>query len=255
MRCEQIRDALSARLDGEDDPDERAAVDGHLADCAECTAWLAAATDVTRLARVGLPEVPELPPERLAALLAAAPGAGRARVALGLRWALGVVGLVQFLLGVVQITALDAGLTGHAHTDPTGGVASGHLWHESAAWNVAIGAGFAWVAWRRSRPAGLLPILSVFVGVLALLTINDSLSGRVDLSRILSHGFILAGYLLLIALGRPRFAGMDPPAGSGRSGWRLRLTEEPDGPLATVHPFPVRAATRGEVVAEHRRAA
>lgn len=255
MGCEEIRDALSARLDGEDDPAERAAADAHLEGCTACAAWFEAAGGVTRLTRTHRGPEPVLPAEAVAALVAAAPGSGRARFAQGLRLGLGALGVVQLLLGVAQITALDAGITGHAHTAPTAGVASGHLWHESAAWNVAVGAAFAWIAWRRTRPAGILPILTAFVTVLALLTANDAVAGRVDTSRILSHGFILAGYAILLTLGRPRFDNLDPPAGRDRTGWRLRLDGDHDGPLATIHHLPVRAAVRGEATARYRGAA
>jgi Putative zinc-finger len=47
VRCEQCREALSARLDGEDDPDERAEVDTHLAECDECRRWVDEAAAVT----------------------------------------------------------------------------------------------------------------------------------------------------------------------------------------------------------------
>ncbi|MGI5151614.1 zf-HC2 domain-containing protein [Plantactinospora sp. CA-294935] len=36
MGSEQFRESLSARLDGEDSPTERAATDIHLADCSAC---------------------------------------------------------------------------------------------------------------------------------------------------------------------------------------------------------------------------
>lgn len=257
MGCEQIREALSARLDGEDDPAERATVDAHLAGCPGCTTWLQAAAAIAALAQTQVGAVAaRLPEEGIKALLAAAPGRRRrALVARGLRLALGVVGVVQLLLGVVQVTAIGAGLTGHAHTDPTSAVASGHLWHESAAWNIAVGAGFAWIAWRRSRPAGILPILTVFVAVLALLTANDAVVGRVEASRILSHGFVLAGYVILLVLGRPRFENIEPPTGDrARGGWRLNLDEDYGGPLATVHHLPVQAAVSGEATARSCRA-
>jgi predicted anti-sigma-YlaC factor YlaD len=254
--CGWIRDELSARLDGEDDPANRAAADAHLTGCAACAAWWEQASAVTRLARTtaALPS-PGLSDSALAAVLAAAPaqapgkpavgtGTRDLRVAAMLRALLLAVGLGQFMLGVAQISSLAGALTEHAHTSTVGSVSSGHLWHESAAWNVAIGAALAWLAWRKTRPAALLPVMTAFVGVLALLTVNDALAGRVDTGRILSHGLVLAGYALLILLNLSRFRGGQPPVSADRGNrWAiLPGDEDGGGPLAPVYPFPVRVS-------------
>ncbi|WSN13092.1 hypothetical protein OG792_09450 [Micromonospora sp. NBC_01699] len=202
------------------------------------------AASVTRLARTSLvgagPEIDER-------LLAAAPGPGRFRLAIALRTLLGVLGAVQFVLGSAQI----AGIAGTQHLHDLSGttVPPNHLWHESAAWNVAIGAGFAWIALRRTRPTGILPTLTAFVAVLTLLSANDMIVGRVDLSRILSHGFILAGYLIILALTRPALDPGEPPQRrrSGPSRWRVSFdadeTAAPVPPLRLVraHPGPAHA--------------
>ncbi|BCJ74799.1 membrane protein [Catellatospora sp. IY07-71] len=247
MDCEQVRELLSARLDGEDDPAGRAPVDAHVAGCAGCAQWLDRAESVTRLARTAaaLP-VPPLHPDALAAVLAAAPAPAQPRrrreVARLLRVLLLAVGLGQLLLGVAQISSLAAA-DRHAHP-AVGSVSSGHLWHESAAWNVAIGAALAWLAWRRTRPAALLPVMTAFVVMLTLLTANDALAGRVEGARIMSHGLVLAGYGLLLALNLRRFRGEEPPGVRRRppSAWSLRGGDDGDGPLAPVYPFPVRVA-------------
>jgi predicted anti-sigma-YlaC factor YlaD len=168
------------------------------------------AATVTRLAR--LAAVADPPPSLGArldpqALAAAAPGSGRHRIAVGLRWFLGLLGLAQFLLGMAQVSLLSSG--GHDHSD---GVSPAHLWHESAAWNIAIGAGFGWIALRRTRPAALIPLLTAFVAMLLLLSVNDLWLGAVDTARLLSHGLVLTGYLVLLTLSRPRFDFGDPPA-------------------------------------------
>ncbi|GIG91262.1 zf-HC2 domain-containing protein [Plantactinospora endophytica] len=226
MGCEQYREALSARLDGEEHPAERAGVDRHLAGCADCRGWLESATALNRLARTSVVPPPmEIDDE----LLAVAPGPGRARLAGTLRIALGVVGVAQFLLGAAQIAGI--GSTNHPHgLEVVLGGGPDHLWHESAAWNVALGAGFAWIALRRTRPLGLLPTLTAFVAVLTLLSVNDAIAGRVDPNRILSHGLILAGYVIIIGLSRPTFESGDPPTRHGERsgpGWRVRFEEEP----------------------------
>jgi Putative zinc-finger len=49
--CAQCREALSARLDGEESEAEQAAIDGHLASCTICRWFAEEAAYVTRLAR------------------------------------------------------------------------------------------------------------------------------------------------------------------------------------------------------------
>jgi predicted anti-sigma-YlaC factor YlaD len=220
VRCEQCREAISARLDGEDSPSERARADAHLIGCAPCRRWRDQATQVTQLARTGLVTAGRGVSDEV---LSAAPGPSRGRLALLLRAGLGALGVVQFMLGLAQISGFT---TGHPHAALGG--APDHLWHESAAWNVAVGAGFAWVALRRSRPGGIVPTLTAFVAVLALLSVNDMIAGRVDPSRLLSHGFLLAGYLIILALS---YRGVDPgePPSARHpdlSRWRVRFDDE-----------------------------
>ncbi|MEV0453891.1 zf-HC2 domain-containing protein [Catellatospora methionotrophica] len=255
--CDTIRELLSARLDGEDQPGERELTDAHLSTCASCAAWWKQADTVTRLARTAaaLP-TPPLSAGALAAVLAAAPKPRPSKVPGLLRTALLAVGLAQFLLGVVQISALARLGADHEHA-AIGSVSSGHLWHESAAWNIAVGAALAWLAWRRTQPAALLPVMTAFVAVLGLLTANDALTGRVDGSRIVSHSLVLAGYVLLVMLSLPGWRDQPPVGHAARPGrWSIRGDDDSDdAPLAPVYPMPVRAATAHHATAEHRRAA
>lgn len=214
--CEQCRESLSARLDAEAGPVPDADVDAHLATCPGCRAWYEDAATLTRLARTGpVPAGGEMSP----AVLAAVPGPGRARLARLLRLALAVLGLAQLGLGVAQMVAMWVG-SGHLH-GPTilTGATPGHLWHESAAWNVAIGVGFLWVAAHRGTPAGITTVLSAFVVVLALLNINDLTRGQVELTHVATHGFVVTGYLIVLALTRPSLHFGQPP---GRGGLRHR---------------------------------
>jgi predicted anti-sigma-YlaC factor YlaD len=252
---------VSARLDGEDDPVERAAADAHLANCPACRRWREDAMAVTRLVRSGLvdagtgltgvrglvtsPGAPEELPAGVRVLInrsgapddgsAATTRPGRRRLVGLLRGVLGLLGLVQLLLGLVQVTGFT---TGHLHAGF--GADPDHLWHESAAWNVAIGAGFSWIALRRSRPNGLMPTLTAFVLVLALLSVNDVIAGRVDGSRLASHGFLLAGYLILLALSGRRLDPGEPPVGrrDDRPGWRARFEDEPAPPRPALRLLP-----------------
>jgi predicted anti-sigma-YlaC factor YlaD len=259
MGCEQWREILSAQLDGEETAAERAAAQGHLDECATCRAWFATAAAVTRRVRTRL--VTDVP-DRTDAILAAIGGAaaagaaadaappahrsrwrphlpGRGALVVGLRAALGLLGAVQLVLGLAQV---GRGATAeHLH-------ASGqHLWHESAAWNVAVGAGFLFVAVRRSPPSGLLPMLSAFVGTLLLLSVNDLATGSVGTERLVSHGFLVVGYLITVLLSRPglRPGGPAPQRQSTPSRWRIG-TDEGERPLRVVNSgaYPAQAADR-----------
>jgi predicted anti-sigma-YlaC factor YlaD len=259
---------LSAQLDGEDDPVVRPLVDEHLAGCAGCRDWLDRAATVNRLTRIGAPVAPDLSATILAALPAQpAPGpATRAARRLGellgmplsaaLFVALAAVGAVQLILGLGQVGGGVAGAHLHAGLDAT----PGHLWHESAAWNVAVGAGYLFIALRRSRPSGLVPMLTAFVGMLLLLSVNDLTGGRVDSTRLVSHGFVILGYLLVVALSRMPDGFAAPPGSrlADGSGWRARFPDEDadDGLAPAVRPG-LRLVPPGPMTAQQgeRRAA
>src|SRR5215475_4202051 len=145
MNCQDCREALSARLDGEDraGSGEQIAADAHVESCADCQSWYDQAANVTRLVRIGLtlpsPGVP-------ASVLDAAPGPRRARIAVILRIALGVVGAAQILFAIEQIaTRAMANMSGAGSVD---GASPDHLLHESAAWSIGVGAAFLLIAGR-----------------------------------------------------------------------------------------------------------
>ncbi|MDR6324012.1 zf-HC2 domain-containing protein [Actinoplanes couchii] len=221
MACERWREMLSAQLDGEDDPVLRPLVDEHLDGCAGCREWLDRAAAVNRLTLTApVPQVPDLS----AAILAALPPAPRERkrripVAALLYLALALIGAVQLILGLTQV---GGGVSaGHAHNGL--GATQGHLWHESAAWNVAVGAGYLFIGLRRSRPTGLVPMLTAFVAMLLLISVTDLTGGRVDIGRLVGHGFVIAGYLLVVALARGVGGVGAPPGARIGTGWRARF--------------------------------
>ncbi|MFB9181345.1 zf-HC2 domain-containing protein [Dactylosporangium sucinum] len=224
MECEQYREALSARLDGEDEPIEPALVDAHLTGCVACRQWEREAQAVTRLVR--LQPLTATPPDTGKLLAGFRKANPHKRLVQVLRVLLGAFGMAQFVLGIAQ--AATAASTNHIHQ-------AGHVFHESAAWNVAIGAGFAWIATRRASPAGALPMLTAFVALLALLSTNDLIAGTVATERLVSHGFVLAGYVIVLALTRPGLDPGRPPAGRQGPPWRWRrpaaLDEEPAAPV------------------------
>ncbi|MFF0372332.1 zf-HC2 domain-containing protein [Micromonospora sp. NPDC005087] len=239
MGCEQWREGLSAQLDGKATSAEQDDADAHLGGCAGCRRWFEQAAAVTRRSRLTLSApAGDLTDSILAVLPSPAPSLTRfrERLALTLRAVLGLVGALQLVLGLAQIGRGPSG--GHDHASAIG---SGHLWHESAAWNVAIGAGFLFVAVRRTPTTGLLPTLSAFVGTLVLLSVNDLLTGRVDPTRLISHGFLLTGYTIVVALSRSRLRPDGPPArgGSDRPGWRLDVDDAPQPTAPTLRLIPL----------------
>ncbi|GIH14217.1 zf-HC2 domain-containing protein [Rugosimonospora africana] len=226
MGCGQWREALSARLDGEEDADQAPLVDAHLAGCAECRQWFEDAAAVTRLARLGpVASVPGVPDS----VLDAVPRGRRTHWAAALRVALGAIGAGQVLLGVAQMAGpgmVGATMAGAMADGRMEGASLDHLAHESAAWNLAVGAGFLFIAWRRSRPAGVVPTLTAFVGVLTAMSLGDLIDGTVAASRLASHVLLLVGYAIVVAMCRPSL-NQDPPVGAGRRRDRSRWRQDP----------------------------
>src|SRR5256885_5454420 len=85
VMCEDVRVAMSARLDGEDPGLAPEEIDGHVVGCADCSAWL---TEVRRLPRPVF-EAPDLTGRIMAAVAAhpvIAAGAPRPPAAAGAPW-------------------------------------------------------------------------------------------------------------------------------------------------------------------------
>ncbi|MEX5710049.1 zf-HC2 domain-containing protein [Parafrankia sp. FMc6] len=247
MGCETWREALSARLDGEEPGVSAALVDAHLERCPACAAWQREAALLRGAAvHTASHDTPSPDFTHLAGL--ARPRTSPLFVCL--RLGLAALGFAQLALGLLQVLGVGPfhvalapthhGMTGVTHTE--------HLSHESAAWNLAVGIGFLAAAARRAIADGLVPLLTAFVGLLGLLSINDITRGEVSADRLLTHTVLLAGYLLIVTLtqlttdpgapwargtrdGRERDdSGAAPPAGA-RAQQRLRLVPRPTSRL------------------------
>lgn len=188
MRCEPVREAISARLDGEAPglPDEQ--LDGHLARCAACAAWADAAAGVTRRVRLAPARpVPDLTAAVLAALPRELPEASRQ-----VRWT-AILRLTLLVVGIAQ-----AGLAWPALADGSLAMrAPVHLTHETVAWNLAVAAAFVAVAAAPRLAAGALPFLGTFALLLTAVTADDLVAGRVPLDRAVAHLLLLAGVALV----------------------------------------------------------
>jgi predicted anti-sigma-YlaC factor YlaD len=236
MGCAVCREELSAELDGEGDPARRPAVREHLRSCPACTAWREQAAVVTRLTRTAPAQAG---PDLVARVLPAAPGPFRRQV--GLRAALAAIGVVQILLGVAALV----GLVGHGSgTVMLGGADMAHLGHETAAWNLALGAAFvAGARWTRHL-AGLLPVLGVFIVVLAVLSGLDLAAGRVEPDRVAGHAVLLVGFALSVAVARRDSRRGPGPAPRAAAAPEHAHDGAPDAPGA---PAPLAAAPRDDL--------
>jgi predicted anti-sigma-YlaC factor YlaD len=221
MECATCREAVSARLDEEDEPAPAAETDAHLTGCAACREWQAAAIVSSRLLRVR-PAVSV--PDLTEAIMATAPIPSRGRLSRS-RVLLGVVGVCQLALAWSQIFGgADVGQTEHSV-----GQGAGHLFNESTAWNLALGVGFYWAAWRPRAAAGLIPAVAGFVVVLLGYSAYDLIAGSATAARVVGHGLVVAGLVLLILV---RHSERTPAPGHGQ----LQVAPEHDIPDVSEDP-------------------
>jgi predicted anti-sigma-YlaC factor YlaD len=227
VTCATWREALSARLDGEaseawSDHVDGAALDAHLEACEACRRWYADAALVTRLARFA-GAADGAGPGVADTVLDATPRPTRARIARVLRGALAAIGAGQLLIALAQLAGPMA----------TSSTTVMHMTHEFVAWNAALGASFLFIAWRRTRPAALLPLLTAFVGLLTVLSIDDFVHGTVTAARLASHVLLVVGYVVVVAMSRPAFTFDGPPGTRQRSvasSWRLVWHDDATAP-------------------------
>jgi len=194
MPCPSVREAISARLDGEPLGIPVRELDEHLAGCADCAAWAEQATRVTRRARLAAaPAVPDLTAAVLAALPRELPGAAaaaRSRLAdTALRLALVAVGVGQAALAWPALASGAAAMS-----------APVHVAHETGAWNLAVAAAFLAVAAGPRLAAGALPFLGTFLALLVPVTVADLGAGHVHADRAVAHLLLLAGVVLVAVL-------------------------------------------------------
>src|ERR1700752_4238041 len=98
MECDRFREAISARIDGEDPGLPGAEIEAHLAGCAACRSWQQRAYTMTRRARLGGAFLSHDLTEQVLAAVPSAP-AGR-------RWRLGQrAGLIAVALAQLAVTA------------------------------------------------------------------------------------------------------------------------------------------------------
>jgi len=202
MNCARYREAASARLDGEPLGMSASALEYHLAGCADCAGWLAGIERAGRALRISATTPPDLSQDILTQVVL--PQRRLARRQRLVRIGLMLLGFVQWALAVPALFGQNLA----EHAMPMGT----HAAHESAAWNLAMGASFLAVAVKPGRAVGTLPILATFIGVLSVLSVPDLVAGAVEPARLASHLGVLAGLVLVGLLSRA--ARLPQPAGS-----------------------------------------
>ncbi len=211
MRCEVVRETLSAVLDGEQQYVPAQLVDAHLASCRRCRSWLVgAAGQARRLAALEPGRGPDLAGQILAAagVTASAPRRRLRRPALSYRRvALIAVGAFQMAVALAQIAGADFGMvSAHGHGAATGA----HLLHESTAWLLALGGAMIGAGIWPVAAVGVAAIAGVFTLVLLGYVGVDAYAGQVTAARTASHLPVLLGLVFALLVARER-------AGSGAS--------------------------------------
>ena len=227
VRCEVAREALSARLDGEQPQLLAQQVDHHLGSCRRCRSWLiGAAAQTRRLTAIDVGPDPDLT-ERI---LAAAGAGSRRRWS---RWALIAVGAVQVAVALAQIAGLDFGMvSAHEHGAMTGH----HLLHESTAWLLALGSAMIAAGVWPAAAVGVTAVVGVFAAVLLGYVAADAWSGQVTAARVASHLPVLAGLVFTLLVARERIGGGVPQTADSGSGDPPAPVDERSGSRRHLRP-------------------
>lgn len=188
--CDQIREALSARLDGEPSPVAADVLEAHLGACGECGDWLAKVEEVTSAVRRHLPEAPDLTASILASVHAQATPESEAthrKRRATMRLALGLTALMQLAMAIPMLL----GLGDIAHTS-----------REAASFDIAVAFGFALAAWRPDLARAFVPVAFVLAGCLIVTSIFDIVEGAARFAHEVGHIAALAQAALLWGLSR-----------------------------------------------------
>lgn len=193
----QIRHAISARLDGEDPGFDEASIYGHLATCADCRAFAHDTEELHRAVRLApAPDIPDLTPGILAAIGAETLD-GRARpesdgdTQHALRWILLAIAVTQIAIAIPALLfGADAGLPVHT---------ARHI----GSFDVALGVGFFYAAWKPSRIPGLLPVVAALVVCLVGSSLLDVASGNTAALGEAQHALDFVGLAVVWLLSRP----------------------------------------------------
>jgi predicted anti-sigma-YlaC factor YlaD len=195
MECDRVREAISARIDGEDPGVPDGPIEAHLATCADCRGWQQRAHAMTRRARLGGRFLEQggrfLEQDLTARVLAAIPPepARRRRVAWG--------GGMARRTGLAAVAAAQLAITipllilGHDHD------AGLHAAHELGSFDLALAIAFAVGAVRPALSAGLAWPCAIAAAGLAGTAIVDLIAGQTFGADEAQHLVAVAGAALL----------------------------------------------------------
>jgi predicted anti-sigma-YlaC factor YlaD len=194
MHCDQIREAISARLDGEEPGIAPAVIDAHVATCGGCRAFVEGTAALHRSLRLApAPRVPDLTPQVLGAIGDHGRGELGARER-GLRIALALLGLIQLGVAVPALLGSDGGVDVHS---------ARHL----GSFSIALAVGFLFAAWRPARVAGLLPVAAALVVCVVGTSLLDVIGGRAGAAGEANHVIEVAGLVAAWLLAHPERPG------------------------------------------------
>jgi predicted anti-sigma-YlaC factor YlaD len=213
MDCDRAREAISARIDGEDPGVPDGALEEHLAGCAVCRGWQQRAHTMTRRARLG---GPYLDRDLTGQVLAAVPPApANRRLRLTQRVALLVVALGQLAITVPLL------ILGHDQGAGT------HAAHELGSFDLALAIAYIVGAVRPALSAGLAWPCSIAAAGLVGTAIVDLIGGQTVGADEAQHLIAAVGALLLLWQARtvgPRTADAGAPAVTN---WPLAARHSP----------------------------
>jgi len=191
MRCDQIREAISARLDGEETDVESAVIETHVASCPGCRAFVEGTAGLHRSLRLApAPPVPDLTARVLAAIGSQSKGREVGSRERGLRIALALLGLMQLVVAVPSLLGSDGGVDIHS---------ARHL----GSFSIALAVGFLFAAWRPSRVSGLLPVAAALVVCVMGTSLLDVIGGRTAAVGEANHAVEVAGLVAAWLLAHP----------------------------------------------------
>lgn len=184
MECDRAREAISARIDGEDPGVPDGALEAHLAGCQACLDWEQRAHVLTRRARLGGPFLDRDLSGRVLAAIPPAPARQRKKAALR-------VALLAAALGQLAVT-VPLLIMGHDHD------AGGHAAHELGSFDLALAIAFAVGAIRPALSSGLAWTCGIAAAGLAGTAIADLVGGQAIGADEAQHLIAVAGAVLLI---------------------------------------------------------
>jgi predicted anti-sigma-YlaC factor YlaD len=226
MECDRAREAISARIDGEDPGVPDGALEAHLAGCQACLDWEQRAHVITRRARLGGAFLDRDLTGRVLAAIPPAPARRRMRLALR-------VALLAAALGQLAVT-VPLLIMGHDHD------AGAHAAHELGSFDLALAIAFAVGAIRPALSAGLAWTCGIAAAGLAGTAIADLLGGQAIGADEAQHLIAVAGAALLIWQARITGSGVADAGTADATDWphaapSSRAAEPELGTVSRLH--------------------